>query len=100
MPRDVCKSQGALTTSAGSTALVGVNASRAELTICNNDASIAVFLGFSVAPGTTGTVVAPTAVLNSGLRLGPGQSYTTTNYRGAVAVIPASGTPVVTWLEL
>lgn len=101
MPREVCKSQGVLATSVASALLVAANPNREELTICNCAATaIDMFLGFQTAPATAVAPAAPTAVVNSGLRLGQGQSYTTTNYRGAVAVIAASGTPNATWLEL
>ena len=99
MPRDVCRSQGALTLAGSvSQALIAANPNRVELTVCNTGAG-AMFLGFQTAPASAGAPAAPTAVSASGLRLGAGQSYTTTNYRGAVAII---GTPadVATWMEL
>lgn len=88
MARDYAKNgNGVLALNGSSQALVTANINRSELTICNTSATNAMWLAFAVPPATpTGAAVAPTAAANTGLRLGPGQSYTTTTYRGPVAI--------------
>jgi hypothetical protein len=88
MARDYAKEgNGVLALSGASQSLVLANASRQELTICNTSGANAMWLAFAEPPATpTGAAVAPTAAANTGLRLGPGQSYTTTSYRGPVAI--------------
>jgi hypothetical protein len=100
MPRDVAKkSQGTLVLNGASQALVSANPSRTEITICNTAASNAMWLAFSEAGATsTAAVTTPTAVANQGLRLGGGQSYTNTSYRGAIAIL-GTNLDVATYVE-
>lgn len=100
MPRDVAREgNGALALTGGSQALVAANPNRAQITICNPAASNVMWLAYSDPPGTTGTVVAPTAAANTGIRLGPGQSMVETVYRGAIAIL-GTAADVVTFIEL
>lgn len=95
MPRvDVAKTSGATTVTVASTALVAANPSRSEMTVVNLDATNPVFLMLSTAVG-----VAPTATV-SGLRLGPGGSWTTQTYTGAVAAISTTASCNVNVTEL
>lgn len=100
MPRDVAREgNGTLTLTGVSQPLVIANPNRAQITICNPSASNAMWLAYSDPPGTTGTVVAPTAAVNTGVRLGPGQSTVETIYRGAIAIF-GTAADVVTFIEL
>jgi hypothetical protein len=58
------------------------------------------WLAFSGPPASsTSAVVAPTAAASTGIRLGPGQSYTTTNYKGAVAIL-GTAADTATYVEI
>jgi hypothetical protein len=100
MPRDFAKTgNGALSLNGSSQALVVANPNRVELTICNPGGTNAMWLAFGTPASTSsGTAVAPTAAANTGLRLGPGQTYTTTNYRGPVAIL-GTAADIATYVE-
>lgn len=79
---------GTLSTSSG--LLVASNPNRRSIILCNDDAAIVVYLGFGVP-----------AVLNSGLRLGPGQvSPPILDWAGDIFALSVSGTPKVTFVEV
>lgn len=101
MPRDFARNgNGALTLNGSNQVLVQANPSRAELTVCNPGATNAMWLAFGAAPSSpTAAAVAPTAAANTGLRLGPGQAYTTTTFRGAIAIL-GTAADTVTFVEL
>lgn len=71
--------QGAVSVGTSSGVLVPANGDRVELTICNDHATQILYLSLG-----------GTAVASQGIRLGPGQFYTTNAYTGAVSAI-ASG---------
>lgn len=78
------------TLSVASGLLVAANQNRRSIILCNDDAAIVVYLAFGVA-----------AVLNAGLRLGPGQmTPVILDWAGDIFAIAASGTPKVTFVEV
>lgn len=84
--RPIAKTSAAVSVLVTSTALVSRNIDRCELTVVNLDATNPIFLILETVEGTN-----PTAT-TSGLRLGPGGSWTTTSFTGAVAAIATGGT--------
>lgn len=68
--------------------VVSPNPQRVEVTICNDHATQVAYLAL-------GTV----AALNGGIRLAPGQSYTTGAYTGAIAAIATGAATVLTYAE-
>jgi hypothetical protein len=82
-------SQGAVSVGTSSGVLVPANGDRVELTICNDHATQVVYLSLG-----------GTAVANQGIRLGPGQFYTTNAYTGAVSAIATGAATGVTFAEV
>lgn len=88
---------GAATVGAASGQIVGVNQSRRELTIVNDHATQIVYLALNVTDGVT----APTAALNSGIRLNAaGGSWTTNVYKGVVSAIATGAGTGITIAEI
>jgi hypothetical protein len=99
---DLARTSGKVTVATSSTAVIGNNPARREMTIVNISANI-IDLMFataetSTAPGET-TPTAPTAVAGQGLRLIANASWTTNTYTGPVAGIAQTGASDVTVAE-
>lgn len=77
----IARTSGATTCNTSSTLLVTRNSARLEVTLQNLDATNPVYLVFETVEATN-----PTAT-TSGLKLGPGASYTTQSFTGAIAGI-------------
>lgn len=97
MPVMEAKLSTVISVGTGSTAILAANPGRQELTIvCGGTAGAdPVFLEFQTVPN-----VAPTAVLTEGVMLNRGGgSYTTNNFKGAIAGITTTGAVNVSVLE-
>lgn len=80
---------GTATVATSSGQLLASNQGRVELTICNTDASNAIFLALGVP-----------AALNAGIRVPAGGSYSTGAYTGAVNAIAQTASVVVAFVEV
>lgn len=94
MSKVIANQSGSVTAGAASVPVAGRNLGRREITVTNDHATQVAYLALATSDS------APTAVLNSGIRLNAaGGSWTTNTFEGAVAAIATGAATVLTVVE-